>query len=265
MTCKNCNKGLDIKSDFCNHCGAKVIRNRLTIKNLFQNFSETFLNYDNKLLQTFITLFSKPELVISGYIDGVRKKYVNVISYYAIAITFSGLQFFFLKKFFPEVLDFSSIARKGTEEISKNIFDLTQEYQSIAMMLNVPIYALMSRIVFIKEKVRNYNYTEHLVMFMYILAQLSISGAIVFIICGSLGYTLGSISLIFAPVQIVYSSYCLIRIFKLNLANFLIRLLILVVVVLILGFISTIVFLAYIYFTDGFEAFIEAQKAASGS
>ena len=68
MNCKNCDTLLKEQDDFCNSCGAKVIRNRLTVRNLFEHFSETFFNYDNKLLRTFTTLFTKPEVVIEGYI-----------------------------------------------------------------------------------------------------------------------------------------------------------------------------------------------------
>lgn len=65
MDCKNCNTSLVEIQNFCSDCGAKVIRNRLTIRNLFEHFSATFLNYDNKFLQTFIGLFTKPEEIIT--------------------------------------------------------------------------------------------------------------------------------------------------------------------------------------------------------
>lgn len=65
MDCKNCNTPLVENQNFCPVCGGKVIRNRLTIRNLFEHFSATFLNYDNKFLQTFICLFTKPEEIIS--------------------------------------------------------------------------------------------------------------------------------------------------------------------------------------------------------
>ena len=61
MACENCETPLTTESDFCNHCGAKVIRNRLTLKNLFAHFGEQFLNYNNKFIQTIIYLFKKPE------------------------------------------------------------------------------------------------------------------------------------------------------------------------------------------------------------
>ena len=81
MHCKNCNTALTKTQNYCFECGAKVIRNRLTIKNLLAHFSEQFLNYDNNFLKTFLHLFTKPEVVIGGYIDGTRKKHVNVIPY----------------------------------------------------------------------------------------------------------------------------------------------------------------------------------------
>ena len=99
MDCKNCQNSLSQKDDYCNVCGAKVIRNRLTVKNLWADFAEQFLNYDNKFLKTYLALFKKPEDVIGSYINGTRKKYVNVISYFAIAVTLSGIQLFILRKF----------------------------------------------------------------------------------------------------------------------------------------------------------------------
>ena len=66
--CKNCGTQLGETEDYCSACGAKVIRNRLTIRNLWGDFTEQFLNYDNKLLKTFVQLFRNPEDVIGSYI-----------------------------------------------------------------------------------------------------------------------------------------------------------------------------------------------------
>ena len=70
MVCKNCNDALLQQHYYCSACGGKVIRNRLTMKNLFADFSQQFLNYDNTLLKTFIALFKKPEDVIGGALAG---------------------------------------------------------------------------------------------------------------------------------------------------------------------------------------------------
>ena len=105
MHCKNCNSELSELSTYCDQCGGRVIKNRLTLKSLFLHLSETFFNYDNKLLRTFLNLFKAPEDVIGGYISGVRKKYVDVISYFALALTITGFEWFILNKFYPEAID----------------------------------------------------------------------------------------------------------------------------------------------------------------
>ena len=149
MDCKNCSFPLDDSNEYCGFCGAKVIRNRLTIRNLLAHFSEQFLNYDNKFLQTFIHLFIKPEIVIQSYIDGTRKKYVNVISYFAIAITVSGLYIFILNKFFPECLELPDFMPSEQQEFQNKGMTFMQEYQSLLMMLYIPLYAIMAKMVFI--------------------------------------------------------------------------------------------------------------------
>ncbi|WP_255535075.1 DUF3667 domain-containing protein [Cellulophaga sp. E16_2] len=73
MECKNCTLTLEENHNFCADCGAKVVRNRLTIKNLFGDFAQRYLNIDNTFIRTFGKLFVAPEIVILGYINGVRK------------------------------------------------------------------------------------------------------------------------------------------------------------------------------------------------
>jgi hypothetical protein len=128
MECKNCKNQLPENSDFCNECGGKVIRNRLTFRNIFEHISETFFNYDNKLLRTLVDLFKKPETVIGGYIDGVRKRYVNPISYFGLAITMSGLYLIIVSKFYPESMDFSILTAPGQEEFQQKNMSFVQEY-----------------------------------------------------------------------------------------------------------------------------------------
>lgn len=263
MDCKNCNTSLVENQNFCSDCGAKVIRNRLTIRNLFEHFSETFLNYDNKFLQTFIGLFTKPEEVIGCYIDGTRKKYVNVVSYFAIAITLSGLQLYILTKFFPNAMDMSMLSVQGGEELKmSNFMSILQEFQSVIMMLYVPLYAIISRIVFLNKK--TFNYTEQLVIFMYIQAQISISGAIVLTLFVAIGFNYFALSYLYIAAMIVYSAYCLKRLYRLSLSEIILKTLIFG---MILGVLLILVgiFMAVLMYLDGSMAeMIEAQRTARG-
>lgn len=245
MECKNCHTSFSDETDYCPSCGGKVIRNRLTIKALFAHFSEQFFNYDNKFLQTFLHLFTKPEEVIDGYINGTRKRYVNVISYFAIAITLSGLQMFILNKFFPEMLDFSSMEDKNMAEFQKNNIDFTTEYQGLILMLSVPLYALLSKITFFN--VKKYNYTEHLVIFMFVSAQLSIIGVMIMLFTAITGISLMIVGAIIYPVYIFYSAYCLKRLYKLDLGEIILKTFLFIIVLTIFIIVSSIVFFGSFY------------------
>ncbi len=96
MNCKTCNSSLRSDFRYCPHCGAKVIKNRLTLQNVWQDLSFQVFNLDNTFLKTFRHMFSKPETVIESFVSGARKKYMNPISFFAIAITLSGLMFYVL-------------------------------------------------------------------------------------------------------------------------------------------------------------------------
>ena len=260
MNCKNCNLLITDKDNFCNSCGAKIIHNRLTIKNLFEHFSEQFFNYDNKFLQTFIHLFTKPEIVIDGYIKGTRKKYVNAISYFAIAITLSGLQLFIMNKFFPEAMDYSAYSQKETEEFNKQTMSFVQEYQSIIMMFYIPLYAFMSKITFIK--IKKYNYTEHLVIFMYVQAQISIVSLFYLVGLLILGVPFMALSLSMFPLMILYAAYCLKRLYNLNFQEIILRTLIFMIILAVFMIILTVIITGGIFLTGGFDEMIEAKKSA---
>ena len=260
MECKNCHSILNEDLNYCPSCGGKIIRNRLTLKNLLQHFSESYLNYDNKFLKTFINLFKKPEDVIGSYIEGTRRKYADVISYFAIAITLSGLQMFILNKFFPEAIDISYMATQGTEEIQRKNLQIIQEYQSFIMMLSIPVYALMSKIVFLKFK--KYNYTEHLVIYMYIISQTSIVSALVLISLAPFGITLGELGIYSIPLQIIYSAYCLKCLFNLRLKTIVLRTLLFLAVLLVFYAIFILLAVLFLVLTGDMQELIEAQKNA---
>lgn len=215
MNCKNCNTNLSSDSDYCNKCGGKIIRNRLTIRNLFQHFSETFLNYDNKFLQTVKNLFVKPEDVIGSYVDGTRKKYINPISFFAISLTISGVYLLIFKKFFYNYMDASSLYQ---DENMRRMFDASKdtifEYNSFFYFILIPALALISLIVFYNKK---YNYTEHVVIYLYTMSLTSIvSSVISLIVLLSVPKYFLWIGISLNLISILFHCYLLKRVFKLK-------------------------------------------------
>lgn len=246
MNCKNCHTNLSEKSDYCYSCGGKVIRNRLTIRNLFEHFSETFLNYDNKFLQTFISLFRKPEDVIGSYIDGTRKKYIDPISFFAISLTISGVYLLIFKKFFYGYFDASSLY---TDENAQKLFNASKEtifeYNSFFYFILIPALAFISLIVFYNKK---HNYTEHVVIYLYTMSLTSIVSSIVSLI---MLMTIPQSFMIFGIginlLSILFHCYLLKKIFELKPMELIGKFLLFLVIFFICYFIFGILMLVIMY------------------
>lgn len=176
MHCKNCNNSLRTDFSYCPDCGSKVIRNRLTVKNLIYDFLERYFNLDNTLLQTLWHMIIKPEAVCGGYISGIRKKYLNPVSMLAISLTLSGFILFLMKKVAWKYIDFSKISYAQTSSGSagtEKIMASTMEYSSLLFLLYIPILAFASYLFFNKK---NYNLAEHTISAIYALTSFSILG-----------------------------------------------------------------------------------------
>lgn len=262
MICKNCKLVLAKNQNYCNKCGAKVIRNRLTMRNLWDDFANHFLNYDNTFLKTFIKLFTKPEEVINSYIHGTRKKYINVISYFTIAITLSGLSMFVIQKF---GLDLQSMIKypEGPSgdmqrEFNNNLFSFISDYQALVMMLYIPIYALFAKVVFWNKK--TFNYTELLVIFLYLQSQVSIVMALVSFICVPIGIPFEIFGVILVPVQILYFAFGLKQAYNMSVTGIIIKTLIFGAILFVILILSSIGVFVYILTTEGLDKFKPPSK-----
>ncbi|WP_055435827.1 DUF3667 domain-containing protein [Lacinutrix algicola] len=224
--------------NFCNGCGAKVIKNRLTMRNLFEDFAYRYLNYDNQFLRTFLNLFTKPEKVIGSYINGTRKKYVNVISYFTIALTIFGLQLFIMNLFFKDALDMSSFNKqmslnmKDPEDFVKTqaeIQSVISNYQSLIYVITTPITAFITWLVFYITNKRTYNYTEHIVVNLYYSAQVIIITALSTLLLMVCGLNFFTISFIFSFLSFVYLGYIFKRMYGLTLGDTIVKTLLFIV------------------------------------
>ena len=130
--CKNCKSEILESHDYCNQCGARFIRKRLTISNLIRYFIENFLDYDNTFLKTIRDLVVKPENVTSGYVKGLRKRYNSPINFFAISLSISGVYLFFVRKFYPDYSKiFNFYDNQGAQEFTNMIGEYLMDYNSL--------------------------------------------------------------------------------------------------------------------------------------
>lgn len=176
MQCKNCDNNLRTDFSYCPDCGAKVVRKRITFKNLFYDVIERYLNVDNTFLKTVFHMLTKPQKVTDGYISGIRRKYLNPISYIAIALFVSGISVFIMRKYAWDKIDFSVLPGQANGEGMQKILDVTMDYNNLIYLLYVPVIAI-GGVVFFNKK--NYNLSEHIIIALYTLATFSLISSII--------------------------------------------------------------------------------------
>ncbi|WP_299148360.1 DUF3667 domain-containing protein [uncultured Dokdonia sp.] len=226
-TCINCAEYIALDQRFCSHCGGKRIYNRLTWRNLIEDFFDRFFNLENSFVKTFVALFRQPEDVIGGYINGMRKKYLPAFSYFAIAITFTSFYYYLLKGWFwdnymtAQKLVYDESVPQAQLELQESIATLFMENQSLYMFLIIPFFAVMSKIVFWNYK--KYNLVEHFVIYLYVYSHFSMISVVMQIAFIWSPTALNILSVIVFLLMLIYTIYVLKRLFKLTMASVLVK------------------------------------------
>ena len=175
--CRNCSKNLSSNAVFCDHCGGKIIKNRITTKNLLEDFNDRFLSIDAAFPKTFIALYRNPEDVIGGYINGVRKKYMSAFGYFALSLSIAGIYVFILREYFMDSLFENLEIQEGQTQAQidwvKKFASSFNEYQALLSIFSIPVLALISRIVFWNYK--QFNYLEHVVIYLYAFSHINLT------------------------------------------------------------------------------------------
>lgn len=263
MNCKNCNNPLAESSNYCRECGARVIHQRLSVSFLLSEAKENMFSIDaNKPLLTFIDLFKRPEEVVGGYLNGVRKKYINPFGYFTLAVTFSGLFYFIVFKFFPEIFDnfFSSYNQNEAQlEFFHTIQRRIVEYQSLFFFAAVPLFAVMSWIVFFNK--HKYNYAEHLILNLYCYSQTSIVSVLLYFLTMWNATVFSVVMFGILPLQIIYYSYALKRLYKLTFIQLIIKIIYFVALLIPLYLAVLSIFVIFLYNMGNLDPMLETIRA----
>jgi len=228
--CKNCNEAVQDEHFYCHACGAKRIHERLSIRSVVHEITDKFFNYDSALFKTWRHLFQTPEKVIISYIEGVRKRYVNPISYVAISLTLSGISILIQRKFFPNSLEYGTFYNEQQNAIQEKIGSMVQDAHSLIFLFMIPIFGMISWLIFVK---RGYNLAEHIVLQTYTNAQFSITSfmlGIPFMVLFKGNYYMNfSFSMIF--LLFVYNCYVYKKVFQLSAKQLVLKILLFIPII----------------------------------
>ncbi|BAO55554.1 DUF3667 domain-containing protein [Nonlabens marinus] len=226
----------------CASCGAKWIQNRITMRQVGMDFSDMYLGLDTKFAHTFKDLFTKPGQVINGYINGRRGYYMDAIRYLLLVIFASGIYIFIVRSSgsldeymaeFGKQLSASgdNSADPKVLESQKRMSDFMMDYTSVLTLLTIPLLALVGRITFWGK--RYFNYTEHIVFYLYTYAHITLATipiSILLLLISPEAFTYWSLASF--PIMFVYNAYSYKQCFRLDWQTTILRSLISIIVLI---------------------------------
>ncbi|PLX00116.1 MAG: hypothetical protein C0591_01830 [Marinilabiliales bacterium] len=213
VECKNCSN--HFQGLFCNQCGQKVIKERITIKHLFAIAFDSF-NIHKGLLFTIKLMFTNPGKLINDYLNGRTKDFYNPLKYLLLIASISALFMLWFNIFDANVENTNEIMGLDREatKLQSAITGYMKNFLHIVAILALPFYSLVSKWIFKKHKL---HYAEHLTINSYLFAQITFIQIftifLVFLIPDLTKFMLAFGSVIF----IIYYTYALRGVFNIKL------------------------------------------------
>lgn len=175
MNCKNC--GNSINENFCSYCGQRTSVSVINFSTIKDEFQDNIFQINRGFLFTIKELTVRPGHAIRDFINGKRKPFYKPLSFLLVTTTIYIFTAYildiesFLANFLNSMLEGWNSAGSENEvalQSDEGIIGWLKTNQTYLVFCLVPIYALSSFIIFIKNK---YNYYEHLVLQIYITGQ----------------------------------------------------------------------------------------------
>lgn len=167
MECKNCDRVFD--DNFCPNCGQKAIAGRLDIKHILKSFFKLYVSFDKGFFKLFKDLFTKPAIVIQEYINGKRIKYFNPFQYFLITI--GALLYIIIKYDLGTQLADSESIQGDVSSFRTQFISFFYDKFNILELALVPLLSIFTYLFF---RSSGYNFTENLVLNIFVSAQKNI-------------------------------------------------------------------------------------------
>lgn len=170
-TCLNCAN--PVTENFCGSCGQKKYK-RIDKKYIWDELQYTVFHTNKGLLYSVKNILKNPGKTAKEFIEGNRVNHYKPI---LLVFVLSGLATFisFTILNLQETMSAFFSTQDTNSKLMSKAMSLITSYNSLLMLLLVPIFAFITKIAFRKW---GNNYYEHVVMNAYILSFYTLIGII---------------------------------------------------------------------------------------
>jgi len=143
-----------VDQNYCGQCGHPAAVNRITFKSLLLDVFHLFTHVDKGILYTIKKLITSPGTMQRNYIEGDRARHQKPFAMFFISATVAGLIRYWINIALVNYY-------QGGDAVEGDLF---HKYLVIIHIFLLPLYVLITYLVFYKKK---FNYAEVGVMVLY--------------------------------------------------------------------------------------------------
>lgn len=172
QNCQNCNTL--ILNNFCDNCGQKKFK-KIDKKYIWDEIQYTFLHTNKGFLYSVKNIIKNPGKTARSFIDGNRVNHYKPI---LLVFVLTGISTFISVKIIGFEKIMSTLYAKETlnSEYMNDVMTSLKSYNSILMLLLIPVFALSTKLAFRKW---GNNYYEHVVINAYIVCVYTLFSIII--------------------------------------------------------------------------------------
>lgn len=209
MICKNCSNTFEGK--FCNNCGQSADVRRFNFPYFVKETFFSSLDIEKGLFHTIRQLFLRPGPAIRAYLEGKRVSLYVPVKYLLLIgtlATYVSIRFdLFLSEKPGPVLHILPVDHLAM------FLSFAEQYTTVINIIAIPVFALFSWLFFISSK---YNYTENLILNVYITAQQLLMLLIVFPVIALTPAFKGEVIAFYSTITLIYNFWVYFTFFKIN-------------------------------------------------
>lgn len=203
-TCPSCET--ERVGTFCHTCGERLLEERLSLKWLRAQLRERFISLDRGFLHTVWALTRRPGSVQRDVVEGLRRPYVNPLTYFFIAATLQllmmtineaaiyeamysqteqtmSLTVSLMKGFIDDPAAQEEVVAKVmepsfiAEQTDASLARMKSMYSYLAFLMCIPFALFL--VLFLSGKTHRYNFTESFVFALYSIGHIMLLTAII--------------------------------------------------------------------------------------